>query len=122
MEGSMKSLMTLVFIAVLASSAWQFYAGCAAAVGTPWQRIKNAFHCSTTIIWAFAVRTIDALAGSVDGIAGWMNMPEVQAIVQRFLAPEAAMVMTLVIAVVTEIARRRSLRRARDGSLAAGGV
>jgi hypothetical protein len=112
MDGSMKSLMTLLFIAILAWSAWQFYAGYAAAVGTLWERIKAAFQFSTTIVWAFAVRTIDALAGSVDGIAGWTNMPEVQAVVQRFLTPEAAMVMMLVIAVVSEIARRRSLRRA----------
>jgi hypothetical protein len=108
----MKSLLTLLFIAVLVYSAYQLWSGFQAAEGTAWQRLVTTFRSSSTLAVAFVVRVADSLAGSLDGIAGWLNMPEAQAVIQRYLTPEMAMLLMLGVAIATEIARRRTLAKA----------
>jgi hypothetical protein len=46
---TMKSLLTLLFIAVLAWSAYQLWSGYRAAEGSPWKRLVATFRSSATM-------------------------------------------------------------------------
>jgi hypothetical protein len=103
----MKSLLTIAFIIVFAVSLYQLAAGYMAAEGTPWQKLVATFRESATLAVAFVVRVLTAIGGSVDGLTQWLNMPEAQAVIQRYLTPDTALFLMLGVAIAVELARRR---------------
>src|SRR5262249_52862972 len=109
----MQAVLTLVLFAVVAVIAYSVVAQYRAATGTTWQRLAAAFKGSATILWARVVAFAGAGAGVLGGTADWLGAPGVKDAIQEFLKPEYVPFYILLIALVTELARRRTIREGR---------
>ncbi len=73
------------------------------------QRIKACFRYSLTILWARIVALTGLLLAFSDPLLDLFSAPGVKDQVQAILDPKYVPFYVIVIAVVTELARRRSL-------------
>jgi hypothetical protein len=106
----MQTVLTLVLFAAAAVIAYSVIAQYRAATGTTWQRLAVAFKGSATILWARVVAFAGAGAGVLGGTADWLGAPDIKDAIQGFLNPEYVPFYILLIAVVTELARRRTIK------------
>jgi hypothetical protein len=106
----MQTILTLVLLATVAVIAYSVIAQYRAATGTNWQRLSAAFKGSATILWARVVALAGAGAGVIGGTADWFGAPGIKDAIQGFLKPEYVPFYILLIAVVTELARRRTIK------------
>jgi hypothetical protein len=74
-----------------------------------WKRIKAFFGHSLTILWARLVAMIGVMLAFSDQLLDLFSLPGVKDQVQAILDPKYIPFYLIAIAVVTEIARRRSL-------------
>lgn len=82
----------------------------AKATGTVWERSKAAFSGSLTIFWA-RVNTVSlSLIGFTGDVSGWLGAPGIQPVADQLLGPKALIGYALLIAIGSEITRRRTLK------------
>jgi hypothetical protein len=78
------------------------------------KRIKAFFRHSATILWARLVAVIGLLLAFSDQLLDLFSMPGIKDQVQAVLDPKYVPFYLIAIAVVTELARRRSLPRSPE--------
>jgi hypothetical protein len=78
------------------------------------KRIKAFFGHSVTILWARLVAVIGLLLAFSDQLLDLFSMPGIKDQVQAVLDPKYVPFYLIAIAVVTELARRRSLPRSPE--------
>ena len=81
--------------------------------GTVRQRLLATAKGSWTILTQYAVITGSAIAIFADKLLGILQLPEAQAFMQQRLSPEILGWVTLAIAILTIVARMRSLFASR---------
>jgi len=79
-------------------------------------RIKAFFRHSVTILWARVVALIGLLFAFSDPLLDLVALPGVKDQVQAILDPKYVPFYLIAIAVVTELARRRSLPNEKDNA------
>jgi hypothetical protein len=80
-----------------------------AAVGTVWQRLLAAGKESATILWARFTVVVGVVVNGLVWMADVLHAPEVANAIQTYGGPKAAAAVLIVVAVITEMARRRTL-------------
>lgn len=80
-----------------------------AATGSPWERLLASAKDSATILWHYAVMAGGLVVTGASTAADYLNMPEVDKFIHDFLTPQRAGVALMAIALVTIIARMRTL-------------
>jgi hypothetical protein len=84
------------------------------SAGTIWQRLWAAARHSATVLWA---RFVVAVAAGVDALV-WLadiaGSPGVAAAIQQYLSPSVVAGVMIAIAVIAELARRRTLANPRS--------
>jgi len=76
------------------------------------KRIKAFFRHSLTILWARCVALVGLVLAFSDPLLDLFSLPGVKEQIQAILDPKFVPLYLIAIAVVTELARRRSLSRA----------
>ena len=76
---------------------------------TLWQRLIAAGKGSITITWARFCAVVACLSGSLGDIADYFNAPGVGDNIRALLQPQTVAIVSLIAALITEIARRRTL-------------
>lgn len=107
----MRMLVTAALIALVAFLAYDFVSEYRAAVGSAWERAIAAGKGSATILWARLTMLVAALSDLLTQAADWLNAPGVADGIRSVLKPEYVAVFVVGLALVTELARRRSLNR-----------
>jgi hypothetical protein len=79
------------------------------AVGSVWQRTLAAGKQSATIVWARLVVIITAGISGLAWLADFVNQPGVSAAITTYLKPNVVAGIMVAVAVITELARRRTL-------------
>ena len=105
----MKLLFNLILLAAFAYVAWDFYADYRAAAGTVWQRLLAAGKTSATILWSRFTILTTAMSNSLVWLAGLLGAPGVEDAIKAALQPVYVAGFVVFIAVITELARRRTL-------------
>lgn len=72
-------------------------------------RILAAAKGSATILWARFSAIVGAVAGLLIGVADYMQMPEVKEWITKWFTAEHTALVIVLIAIITEWARRRTL-------------
>lgn len=109
-------MLTVIFLVVnallVSGVASIFVMKYRAAVGTTWQRSVIAAHDSAVMLWQYIVLfAADILAWSEKG-AEALNLPEVQQFLTAYVTPKMLAGVVAGIAVITIVARLRTLLRA----------
>jgi hypothetical protein len=102
----------LVDIAILAIAAYFIFdlvRGYKSAVGSAWRRLLAAGKSSATILWARFTVLVTAAASALVFIADLVNAPQVAAAITTYLKPSIVAAIMVAVALITEIARRRTL-------------
>lgn len=101
---------------ILAATAVVFgYAVCVfvkdyvAATGTIWQRLLAASRQSSTYLWAKVVGAAAYALTWADQAAAMLNIPEVQAFLQKSVTPSRFGIFVLVTMAISSIARMRHI-------------
>lgn len=106
-------MISIVFAIALAGVAgffiWEFVSDYSAAAGSAWERLLAAGKGSATIVWSRFSAIVAALAGTLSGLADWLNAPGVGEAIQSYLKPEWVALYVLGVALIAELARRRTL-------------
>lgn len=105
----MKLTFDLVLLASFLYVAWDFYADYRAAAGTVWQRLLASGKESATILWTRFTVLVTALSNSLVWVAGLLGAPGVEDSIKAALQPAYVAGFVVAIAIVTELARRRTL-------------
>ncbi len=98
-------IMGLGVIYVIASFAMVYFT----ATGTGWQRLLAAGQQSATILWQRAVIALAGLSAVLVDVAGYLGVPSIDNAIQAVLKPQYVGLFTILVAVVSEIARKRTL-------------
>ena len=104
---------TIVLVAALAVSIFVVYrvvVNYRTAEGSVWERLIAAAKNSATVLWQYVVIAGGTLLGWSVQLADALNMPEVRSAIQDNLRPEYVGVALVGIAIITVIARLRTLR------------
>ena len=80
------------------------------AAGTVWQKLWAAARHSATVLWARFVLVVGAGVDALVWIADFLGSPAVAAAIQQYLSPQVVAGIMIAIAVITELARRRTLK------------
>jgi|SRR5271166_2261443 len=96
----------LVFLAYFIFEAVKDYR---AAAGSVWARILAAGKASATIAWARFTVIVAAFANSLVWLADVVNAPTVATAIQTYLKPSVVAGIMVTVALITELARRRTL-------------
>ena len=105
----MHLILDLVLVAALVYVVIDFVRAYLAAAGTVWQRLLATSRNSATILWQ---RFTIALAGFADAlvfVADLLQAPGVAEPIKSVLQPQYVAVFVVVVTVVGELARRRTL-------------
>lgn len=78
-------------------------------LGSPWQRALDAAKGSATILWARFTMFLGALSAVAVDASGYLGVPQVADTIKAILAPEYVGPFLVLVAVVSEFARRRTL-------------
>lgn len=105
----MKIFLNLALLAAFAYVAWDFYADYRDAVGSTWQRLLAAGKTTATILWSRFTILVTALSNSLVWLAGLLGAPGVEDAIKAALQPVYVAGFVVVIAIITELARRRTL-------------
>jgi hypothetical protein len=105
----MHAVIDLILFAALVYVVFDFVRAWRAASGTVWQRLLATGRHSATILWQ---RFIIALAGFADALvwlADLLQAPGVAEPIKSVLQPQYVAVLVVAVAIVGELARRRTL-------------
>jgi hypothetical protein len=108
---TIRILVVIALIALVAYSAIDLAIRYRVTVGSPWERLIVAGRDSATILWQRFVIIVAGLAGSLGELADWLNEPALKEAIQASLKPEYVAVFTVAVALVTIVARKRTLGR-----------
>jgi hypothetical protein len=106
----MHAIIDLFLLAALIYVVVDFVRCYRAATGTVWQRLLATSRHSATILWQ---RFTIALAGFADALvwlADLLNSPGVAEPIKSVLQPQYVAVFVVAVAIVGELARRRTLK------------
>jgi hypothetical protein len=107
----MQTAIDLIVIAavvyLIADSVRAFFS----AAGSMRQRLWAAARHSATVLWARFCVAVAALVDVLVWIADLLNAPGVAGAIQSYLSPSVVAGIMIAIAVITEIARRRTLAK-----------
>ena len=110
----MHLILDIALIAALVYVVIDFVRAYRVAVGTVWQRLLATGRNSATILWQ---RFTIALAGFADAlvfVADLLQAPTVAETIRSVLQPQYVAVFVVLVAVVGELARRRTLTASAD--------
>jgi hypothetical protein len=79
-----------------------------------WERIKAWFKRSATILWARIVGLGGLVFAALEAMGGLFELPGIKENIQLILNPRYVPYYIIVIALVTELARRRTLSSGAD--------
>lgn len=79
------------------------------SAGTVWGRVLNAGKGSATIVWARFVVIVNSGIAVLAGAADFVKSPEVSSALQTYGGPKVVAAIMIGVAVVSELARRRTL-------------
>jgi len=96
-----------VLLALVLFYGYEFYTGYRAATGTTWQRILAGAKGSATILWARFVQVVTAATMGLVSLADFLNAPAVGTAIQTYLKPQYVAAAFVLIAAISEVARRR---------------
>lgn len=102
------TIITLAALGAIGWSAWTIWTGYAAATGTPWERFFAAFRGWTTLLWSHVVMIGGAVLSLLMQMGDLAGMPEIKTLLARYLTPEVAGVLVLVIPAVVIWLRTRT--------------
>lgn len=97
-------------LGVVAFFGWRFAQTFRAAVGSPWERALAAAKDSATVLWQYVVAFAGVAIAWAAQAADYLNLPEVRGFIQQNLQPEYVGAAFMAIAVVSIVARLRTLR------------
>jgi hypothetical protein len=106
---TLHTLTVLVSLGVISYFGYQFYAAYRAATGSRWSRALAATEKSATILWARFVALIGLLTLGLSSLAETLGAPGVSAAIQQYLQPQYVAAVMIGIAVITEVARKRTM-------------
>ncbi len=87
-----------------------------AATGTVWQRFLVVGKQSATILWSRALIVFGAMIDILSQLADFLGAPGVSTSLQQYLDAKTLAAIMIGTAVMTEYARRRTLRHATDAN------
>jgi hypothetical protein len=102
-------LVDVVLLAFLVYFAFEMVKDYRAAAGSAWQRILAAGKASATIAWARFTVIVAAFVNSLVWLADVVNAPMVASAIQTYLKPSVVAGIMVAVALITELARRRTL-------------
>jgi hypothetical protein len=102
-------ILHLTFLVLLLAIIYSVFRDFHSAVGTVWQRLLAAGKHSATILWARFCAAVASAADAVVWVCEIINAPSVATAVQTYLKPPVVATIMVAIAIITEIARRRTL-------------
>ena len=105
----MHLILDFVLIAALVYVVIDFVRSFHAAAGTVWQRLLATSRNSATILWQRFTIAVAGLADALVFLADLLQAPNVAETVRSVLQPQYVAVFVVVVAVVGELARRRTL-------------
>lgn len=103
------AVLALVSAVVLFYVVVEFFVLYTKATGTVWQRALAATRESATILWARAVMFLASLSSLIVEAGSVLGMPEIADAIKSVLSPQGMAILMIVVAIVSERARRRSL-------------
>ena len=105
--------LTAVFLAIVTLAAiYGIHRAVAAyreATGSTWQRLLATAGESATVLWSYIVAAGGVGLAWADEVAQFLNAPEVTSFIQQHLSPTNVGVAMTAIAVITIVARLRTL-------------
>ncbi len=108
----MKSLLIipqLLILAWVAFFVYQFIKEYREATGTVWERSVEACKDSATLLWARFVALVGFIAAYMADLANILGAPGVASAIQTYADPKVVGFVMIAIAIVTELARRRTM-------------
>jgi len=102
-------LISILALGLLLFVVVEFVVLYAQAGGSPWRRAIEATKGSATILWARFTMFLGAFSALLVEAAGYLGAPGIADTVKAILAPQYVGVFLVVVAVVSEFARRRTL-------------
>jgi hypothetical protein len=94
-----------IFVVVDAVRSWR------GSTGTASQRLLAIGKQSATVLWARCTVLLATLADGLIQLADLVGSPAVAAAIQQYLAPSTVAAIMVAVAVISEWARRRTLRK-----------
>ena len=116
----MHLVIDLVLLAALVYVVVDFVRAYRTASGTLWQRLLATGRHSATILWQRFTIALAGFADAVVWLADLLQAPGVAEPVRSVLAPQYVAVFVVAVAIVGELARRRTLRASDETSAKAG--
>jgi phage-related protein len=105
----MKILILIAALAIIAYLACDFAQEYRSAPGTVWDRMLAAGKGSATILWARFSVVVGAVSAVLVNGANLLNAPGVADAIKAAMQPQYVAIFTIGVALVTELARRRTL-------------
>lgn len=98
-----------ILLGWIAFFIYQFVKEYREATGSIWERAVEACKDSATILWARFVAIVGAVALYLGDIANVLGAPGVSSAIQTYADPKVVGMVMIGVAVITEIARRRTI-------------
>jgi hypothetical protein len=105
-----KATFLVIVAAALAYAVYRMAASYHAAEGSPWDKLLATAKNSATVLWQYIVAGGGVAMLYLGQAAELLNLPEMRTFIQEKLQPEYVGSALLAIAVITVIARLRTLR------------
>lgn len=99
----------IVLAAIVGYFIYDFVVTFATSTGTIWQRLLATGKQSATILWQRFVVIVTGLSGGLVMLADYLNAPGVGDAIKSVIQPQYVAVFVIAIALISEIARRRTL-------------
>ena len=106
----MHAIIDLILFAALVYVVVDFVRAYRAASGTLWQRLLATSRHSATILWQRFTIALAAFADALVWLAELLNAPGVAEPIKSMLQPQYVAALMVAIAIVGELARRRTLK------------
>jgi hypothetical protein len=103
------TVIDLVIAAIAIYFAIDAYMAYKGAAGTMVQRMLAAGKQSATILWSRFVVMVTAMTGALAWVADMAGQPSIAQAIQAAVKPQYVAMVTVAIAVIAELARRRTL-------------
>ncbi|HEY1361496.1 MAG TPA: hypothetical protein VGF60_04580 [Xanthobacteraceae bacterium] len=107
----MQMLIDVLVLAALAYVAIDAVRSFTRAAGSLWQRLLAVGKQSSTLLWQRFVVLVAGLADALAWAADLLGEPSVASALQAHLKPSTVAAVMVAVAIVSELARRRTLRR-----------
>src|ERR1700676_2038445 len=106
---TIRLLFAILGLAGFGYIVYEFMVSYLDASGTRSMRAWIPFRASVTIIWARFVAAVSLLILGIVNLTAYLNFPEVSNAISLYLTPTSVALLAAGIAIVTEVARNRSL-------------